>query len=250
MSNEDQIWIVRDNQKEGPFAEADLRRQMIEGKLPQATLAWRTGAPDWTSLVALLGKPEVKLPPPPPPYAAKPTSRPTSPSHGQPAANGTKGSAEPSALQQAVGLKTLHFVLLTLVTAGIYPIMWLYKNGRIIEQVTGEKIVSNAYVLWMAFLAARVAVNTGVVPYAFSDDTATFSTVASLFMWIASYIALGVMFIVWAFKAKRALEAYAARELGMQWQLNSAWTFILSLFYINYCINDLPAARQRAPSYT
>lgn len=72
-----------------------------------------------------------------------------------------------------------------------------------------------------------------------SDDIVGLSVLTSL--------AMGVMWIVFAFRAKATLE----RVVVHQWQitgyrLNPVWTFFFSLFYIVYCLNDLPEAVRRA----
>ncbi|MWN88947.1 hypothetical protein GQN24_28910, partial [Escherichia coli] len=46
--------------------------------------------------------------------------------------------------------KTLNFVLLSFVTFGIYPLMWLYRKQSIIIDTTKVSFSSDLYVLWIA----------------------------------------------------------------------------------------------------
>lgn len=46
--------------------------------------------------------------------------------------------------------KTLNFVLLSFVTFGIYPLMWLYRKQGIIIDATKVSFSSDLYVLWIA----------------------------------------------------------------------------------------------------
>ncbi len=58
-------------------------------------------------------------------------------------------------------------------------------------------------------------------------------------------IALGVLYIVWAFRAKKALQEYALTEYKIDLKMNGFYTFIFNIYYINSCINDLPEAQRR-----
>jgi hypothetical protein len=54
-----------------------------------------------------------------------------------------------------------------------------------------------------------------------------------------------VMLIVWAFKAKSALQAYALNEFKFELKMNPFYTFIFSIYYIVYCINDMESELQK-----
>nr|RAZ61589.1 hypothetical protein DP202_26270 [Enterobacter cloacae] len=53
------------------------------------------------------------------------------------------------------------------------------------------------------------------------------------------------MVIVWAFKAKTALQAYALNEFKFELKMNPFYTFIFSIYYIVYCINDMESELQK-----
>jgi hypothetical protein len=53
-------------------------------------------------------------------------------------------------------------------------------------------------------------------------------------------LTVSILEIVWAFKAKAALQEYVLNEFKIELRMNAFYTFGLTVFYINYCINDLP----------
>ncbi|VFS45156.1 hypothetical protein [Budvicia aquatica] len=58
-------------------------------------------------------------------------------------------------------------------------------------------------------------------------------------------LAGNVLCIVWAFKAKSALQHYALMEFKFELKMNAFYTFLFSVFYITYCINAMPEALQK-----
>lgn len=138
-----------------------------------------------------------------------------------------------SELKNKIGNKTLNLVLLSIATAGIYPLLWLWRNVRIINEVTGRKTADDVFLIWMAVCAGLSTIFAG------NDDL--FSALVSL----ALTIALAVLYIVWAFAAKRALQEYALNQHGVDLRMNGFYTFLFTAYYINYCINDLPEAKRK-----
>ncbi|MDU3304253.1 MAG: hypothetical protein E7E83_22950, partial [Enterobacter ludwigii] len=55
-------------------------------------------------------------------------------------------------------------------------------------------------------------------------------------------LACGVMYIVWAFKARAALRHYALNTFRFDLKMNAGYTVLFNVFYITYCINDMPQA--------
>ena len=58
-------------------------------------------------------------------------------------------------------------------------------------------------------------------------------------------LASWVLYIVWAFKAKSALQEYALTEHRLDLRLNWFYTLLFTVYYINYCANDLPEDKRR-----
>ncbi|MGL5949527.1 MAG: DUF4234 domain-containing protein [Aeromonas sp.] len=136
-------------------------------------------------------------------------------------------------LKFAVNMQTLHFVLLTIVTGGIYPILWIYKYTAIIENLTKSTIADKNYAIWLSVCVGLSGVFIGI-----GDDTA---------MVIGGLLSLGpwILNINWAFKARTAIQDYALSELKIDYKMNGFYTALVTLYYINYCINDLPEAKRR-----
>lgn len=261
-----QFWISGSNGVTGPFDAQQIRGLAQGGQLTpdmdisKDGVAWNNAGKikglfpppkppeiDDFAAVAPTAVPVHMQPATPPVSAARP-SAPISPSipsaprqQGDYRIDGNRN--DPGLLSRLINLKTFWFWFLATATYGIYVVVWLYRNSRIIEQVTNTKIVGDKYILWMAFLIACMVGNQTEAANAISHPTA--QNMSALKVGGIANIAFVVMVIVWAYKAKNALESYVREQLGIHWQLNSAWTFFLSVFYINYCINDLPDAYRK-----
>ena len=59
-------------------------------------------------------------------------------------------------LKNNLDAKVLNFVLLTAVTGGIYPLMWLFLNQQKLTEAMKDNFVDNNYPLWIA-----IATNLG-----------------------------------------------------------------------------------------
>lgn len=136
-------------------------------------------------------------------------------------------------LKERINTKTLNLVLLSLATLGIYPIMWLWRHGPVLREVTRGEIGGDLFLIWIAVCAGW---SGGLVG---SGEVAL--DVLSLML----SLALAVLYIVWAFQARSALQRYALNEHGVDLRMNGFYTFLFTLCYINYCINDLPEAKRR-----
>lgn len=144
-----------------------------------------------------------------------------------------------SDLKTAVNTKVLHLVLYSIFTGALFPLMWVYRNTRTIESITGGKVFNDS-VLGAAALCTAAWFN--VVS---RDDFAEGG--GSTWIGLISLLLVGVFWVMWAFKAKKAIEDYAITEFRLDLKLNAAYTFLFNVFYINYCINDLPEfARRKA----
>lgn len=55
-----------------------------------------------------------------------------------------------STLSQRLATPTLTFVLLTIATCGIWPLLWLYRKQQIISDTTGYPVCGDTFVIWLA----------------------------------------------------------------------------------------------------
>ncbi|ABK06951.1 MULTISPECIES: hypothetical protein [Burkholderia cepacia complex] len=131
------------------------------------------------------------------------------------------------------------FVIVGIFGLGIWPVMYLSMREKRINEALGAELIPH----WVSVTQVALLGTTLFLKFfggwIDSDDIVGLSVLTSL--------AMGVMWIVFAFRAKATLE----RVVVHQWQitgyrLNPVWTFFFSLFYIVYCLNDLPEAVRRA----
>lgn len=142
-------------------------------------------------------------------------------------------------LKDSINTKVLNFVLLSIATGGIYPMMWLYLNQKKLTEEMKSNFVANDYPLWLAVVTGFGWLLTDF-SYALSDTETVLDHIATLLS-----VASTVMIIVWSFKAKTALQAYVLNEFKFELKMNSFYTFIFSIYYIVYCINDMESELQK-----
>lgn len=135
-------------------------------------------------------------------------------------------------LKEKTNLKTLHLVLLTMASIGLYMLLYVDRVSRIIKETTQREVVPSTYIAWICILLGMAGVATQE-----NELTVLFSACMGL--------AANVMLVVWAFKARRVLVDYAREEHNLHLSTNTFYTLIFNLYYINYCINDLPLEAMR-----
>jgi len=138
-----------------------------------------------------------------------------------------------SDLKDAINTKTIDLVLLTIVTAGIYPLMWMFKNQGIINKITNKEFSGDKFIIWIAVCAGL----SMTLQFTGEDALDVISQLLSL--------ASSILFIVWAFKAKSALQEYALNTHKIDFRMKVFYTLIFNVYYINYCFNDLPESKRK-----
>jgi hypothetical protein len=136
-------------------------------------------------------------------------------------------------IKDQINTKTMNLVLLTIATAGIYPIIWLFNNYKVIDKATGSTTATDAFVIWIAVCAGLGG--------AFAGNGEKIMDVLSGILTIAS----SVLYIVWAFRARKSLQEYALTTHKVDLKMNGFYTFLFNVYYINYCINDLPEEQRK-----
>ena len=58
-------------------------------------------------------------------------------------------------------------------------------------------------------------------------------------------VGIFVLYEIWAFKTREALQKYALNEHKIDLRMNAFYTFFMTVYYINYCINDLPEEQRK-----
>jgi hypothetical protein len=142
-------------------------------------------------------------------------------------------------LKGSLDTKVLNLVILTVVTGGIYPLMWLFLNQRKLTEAMKDNFVDSNYPLWIA-----VATGLGWFLSDFSYEISDEDTILDYIAALLSFASV-VMYIVWGFKAKAAIQAYALKEFKFELKMNMFYTFIFNIYYIVYCINNMGAEHQK-----
>ena len=129
---------------------------------------------------------------------------------------------------------------MSLITGGIYPTLWIQKHCSSIERITKAKIADETFIIWLAvclglnytlaYWGTELGLEPGLALRRIED--------------LAGLAWLGLL-IYWSFKARNALQEYALTELRIDLKMNVLYTVLFDIFYINYCINDLPEEYRR-----
>ncbi|MEI9599386.1 hypothetical protein V5030_09135 [Moellerella wisconsensis] len=140
-------------------------------------------------------------------------------------------------ISKKLNITTLYFVLLTFITAGIYPVVWLYKVSKLIKSETQYLIIHpNYYLVVSALIGWTMFLGDAQLVMLMGPSAYTFSMILSKVYFIA--------LIIWAFKAKGILQMYYLKVHGMDIKPNSFYTLIFSIYYINFLINSLPEIKE------
>lgn len=142
-------------------------------------------------------------------------------------------------LKNSLDTKVLNFVILTVVTGGIYPLMWLFLNQRKLTEAMKDNFVDSNYPLWIA-----VATGLGWFLSDFSYEISDEDTILDYIAALLSFASV-VMYIVWGFKAKAAIQTYALKKFKFELKMNMFYTFIFNIYYIVYCINSMGTEHQK-----
>lgn len=137
-----------------------------------------------------------------------------------------------STLKEKNNTQTFHLLLLAVVTGGIYLHIWLYRTFNTLEEVTRIKTMSSTF-----FISYLVIIGTLGHLSLVNDPVA--QMLSGVLMLIISALS-----IIWSFRARRVLKAYALAEHNFELRMNGVYTVLFTYYYINYCINDLPRAKQ------
>lgn len=132
-------------------------------------------------------------------------------------------------VREAAKVNFTLFVIVGLLGAGIWPVIYLAKRAKKINEALGVELiaqwlVTTQIVLLCVTLVCRI--------FGSSDDIADLSLLTSL--------AMGIVYIVFAFKAKTLFEHIVIDQWGVRgYRLNAFYTFFFTVFYVVYCLNDL-----------
>jgi hypothetical protein len=121
------------------------------------------------------------------------------------------------------------FVIVGILGVGIWPVVYLFKRASKINEAVGKEVIAS----WVPVtLLVMLIISLVCRFFGESDDIQGLGVLLSL--------AMGVIYIVWAFGAKKTLESLVIDTWGIRsYKLNGFYTFFFTVFYIVYCLNDL-----------
>ncbi|WP_144213857.1 hypothetical protein [Shewanella donghaensis] len=141
-------------------------------------------------------------------------------------------------LPDKINTKTSRLFWLTLFTGGIYPIIWLFAKYPKMDKITSIRTADDTFIM-------SIAVSFGFGGMLSHSDLGLVSGFGSLLLFAAF-----ILYVFWAFRARAALQDYAQVNFSFEYKINKVLTVLFSIFYINYCINRLPAEQKKGhPTY-
>jgi hypothetical protein len=111
----------------------------------------------------------------------------------------------------------------------------MYKTFTALEDVTRIKTMNPAF--FVGYLAL-----IGIIGYV--------SVVPHLYALVLTGILLlllTALTLLWCFRVRRVLKAYALAEHNFELRMNLVYTGLFTFYYINYCINALLRDASEAP---
>lgn len=138
-----------------------------------------------------------------------------------------------STLKEKINIKTLPFILLSLVTAGLYSYIWLYKTSTAVEEVTQIKVMSTTFLIWYLVFMGMGGVLVQLV--------GPFTPVLGL-IW---YVTVWSITVVWCLRVRSALRMYTLTQHDFEPRINRVFSVLFTFAHVNYCINALPRDKQK-----
>jgi hypothetical protein len=138
----------------------------------------------------------------------------------------------------------LVMLLLTIVTLGIYPLVWFYQTKRQLDPLdTYTRLTWHPLVLAAGLLAANIFSVTVVrIP----KDLAVLRPISHARLDFDRLLAVALTFVIiyLALVVRCILEEYSEKYLDEEVKFSKFATFVLNIFYLQYKMNRLAAAKK------
>ena len=138
-----------------------------------------------------------------------------------------------STLKEKINIKTFHFLLLSMLTLGLYSYVWLYRVSTAVEEVTRTKVMTETFLVGFLTLSGLGTLLI-VIPVAYTEELSLLWNVTTL-----------LVSLVWCFRVRRAIRAYALAKYNFEPPMNRVYTVLFVFCHINYCINALPDDKKK-----
>jgi len=153
--------------------------------------------------------------------------------------------------RQNTGLRrrsVIVMIALSIVTFGLYPAFWFLRRRTALNQLDSpRKLQAWPFIVFLAFVVLRIVVTTA----AGAAPRGEVPPIVLLFDF--GQLAVGILMIVQCFNTKTILEDHlsgsgdgllrAGSDLSAS--LSSVFTFLFSIFYLQYVINSRLVAAKR-----
>jgi hypothetical protein len=223
-------WVAPGGQQQGPFALADVRRMIAEGRVGMTDLAWAEGLPNWAPLSQVIPAEAPAFAPaaPPPPVAAQPNY-------------GALGAQTVGAQAAATAMATptagpvppnLHWglvLLFSLFTFGIFGIVWIFIEANFVKRIDSRNISRALFIV--AFLLDFVYVGL-TMSAAFAGGADVARMVAAVGFLIALIIC--ACMLVGIFKMRSSLVQYYNTVEPIGLKLSGVMTFFFNIYYFQH----------------
>lgn len=142
-------------------------------------------------------------------------------------------------------IPTINLILLGVITFGVYNHIYLWRITPMLEQHLQKKLTSQkilfpltiCFGLYLLLFHMSMAIALSFLGE-FDVVSATaiflFSDLIANLLLIATF----VMYVIWGVRTFHVLNEYI-QEKGYPIQTNKLWAYGLSIFYINYLINNI-----------
>lgn len=124
-------------------------------------------------------------------------------------------------------------LLLTMVTFGIYPFIWICRRYKKLNNLIPQKQLSTGLVVATGIsllLAVIWCIIVAISAFCFNNTNLSSS---SIFNTVA-----GILMIVISFKMLGQLKAYAKVKYQKDIKYNWLWAILFSIFYVNFSIQS------------
>lgn len=132
-------------------------------------------------------------------------------------------------LKQKPRLRTFDFILLSIITLGLYDLIWIYNNNKFISKLTGITVTNTHFLIILLSTTAW-----GSLLDSAPEENFHFHLIGGV-LTITSYI----MTIIWSNNARVALTYHCLGQYNFKLKTTSFYILIFNVFYINYVLNSL-----------
>lgn len=136
-------------------------------------------------------------------------------------------------LPNIVGYGTLQFIFLSIITIGVFPLIWLFNTQK-------KFFAEFNKVSWDPIFPVLLPAITGLLYFLSNLAVVCKMPLLSAMFDITDAIALFVLWTYWAFKMRNEIIMYVAKNYHFKLKINVIFVFLFSYLYIVYIINKLP----------